>query len=117
MVGSRTPSIILPSDAMTLSRRPGWGFRAKNRTTTFTFWAANFDATFAALCGVSIMAMLAASLGCPIAEWPGTKALASRPLVNVRLDTIDIAPPEELPPDHSTFLLRFDLAKFGQRAI
>src|SRR5512139_638770 len=26
-------------------------------------------------------------------------------------------PPEELLPDHSTFLLRFDLAEFGQRAI
>ena len=54
----------------------------------------DFDATFAALFGVSMMAMLAGSLGCPIAEWPGTKALASRPLVNVRLDTIDIAPPK-----------------------
>src|SRR6476659_384520 len=102
---------------MIFSRRPGCGFLAKNRTTTFTFWAANFDATFAALCGVSIMAMLAGSLGCQIAEWPGTKALASRPWVNVRLDTIDIGPPEVLLPAHSTFLLRFDLAEFGQRAI
>src|SRR6478735_4576621 len=63
------------------------------------------------------MAMLAGSLGCPIAKLPGTKALASRPWVNVRLDTIDIGPPEELLPAHSTFLLRFDLAEFGQRAI
>src|SRR5512143_1677525 len=117
MVGSRTPSIILPSDAMIFSPRPGWGFRAKNRTTTFTFWADNFAATFAALFGVSIMAILPGSLGCPIAELPGTKALASRPLVNVLRDTTDIAPPEERLPDRSTFLLRFDLAEFGQRAI
>ena len=108
---------MLPSDAMIFSRRPGCGFLAKYRTTTFTFWADNFDATFAALFGVSIMAILAGSLGCPNAELPGTKALASRPSVNVRLDTIDIGPPEELLPDHSTFLLRFDLAEFGQRAI
>jgi len=33
-------------------------------------------------------------LGCPNAEWPGTKVLASRPVVNVRLDTIDIGPPK-----------------------
>ncbi|MGB8107242.1 MAG: hypothetical protein WCF47_23495 [Pseudolabrys sp.] len=78
---------------MIFSRRPGCGFLAKNRTTTFTFWAANFDVTFAALCGVSIMAMLAGSLGCPITKLPGTKALASRPWVNVRLDTIYIGPP------------------------
>ena len=61
------------------------------------------------------MAMLAGSLGCPSADVPGTKALASRPLVNVLLDTIDIAP-EELLPDHSAFLLRFDLTELGQRA-
>jgi len=61
-----------------------------------------------------MMAMLAGSLGCPIAEWPGgTKVLASRPLVNVRLDTIDIAPPDERLPDHSTFLLRLDLPELG----
>ncbi len=94
---------MFASDAMTFSRRPGWGFLAKNRTTTFTFWAANFDATFAALFGVSIMAIPAGSLGCPNAKWPGTKALASRPLVNVRLDTIDIAPPEELLPAAQPF--------------
>jgi hypothetical protein len=57
--------------------------------------------------------MLARSLGCPIAEWPGTKVLASRPLVNVRLDTSDIAPPDERLPDHSTFLLRLDLPELG----
>src|SRR5207342_1037129 len=63
-----------------------------------------------------MMAMLAGSLGCPNAEWPGTKALASRPLVNVRLDTIDIGPRRAVA-CRSTFLLRFDLAEFGQRAI
>src|SRR4029079_16498543 len=64
-----------------------------------------------------MMAMLAGSLGCPTAEVPGTKALASRPLVNVLRDTIDIAPPKELLPNHSAVLLRFDVAEFGQRAI
>src|SRR5215510_370229 len=117
MVGSRTPSIMLPSEAITFSRRPGCGFRAKNRTTTFTFWAASFDATFAAFCGVSIMAMLAGSLGCPIAEWPGTKALASSPVVNVRRDTVDIVPRKRAVPRCSAFLLRLDLVELGQRAL
>ena len=40
------------------------------------------------------MAIPAGSLGCPNAEWAGTKALARRPLVNIRRDTIDIAPPK-----------------------
>src|SRR5262245_11731828 len=96
MVGSRKPSIMLPSDAMTFSRSPAWGFRAKNRTTTLTFCADNFDANFAALCGVSIMAILAGSLGCPIARLLGTTALASSPLVNILRETTDIAPPDEL---------------------
>src|SRR4026209_1863019 len=102
---------------MTFSRRPGCGFRAKNRTATFIFCAASFGAACAALCGVSMMAMLAGSLGCPNAEVPGTKALASRPLVNVRLDTIDIAPRKSGCPDPPAFLLRFDLAEFGQRTV
>src|SRR5215467_11140031 len=114
MVGSRTPSIILPSHAMTFSRRPGWGFLAKKRTTTFTFWAESFAATFAALFGVSIMAIPAGSLGCPSAKLPGTKALASSPPVNALLDTVDMAPLKSCCPI-STFL-RFDLAICGQRA-
>src|SRR5262249_34341350 len=62
------------------------------------------------------MAILPGSLGCPTAELAGTKALASRPLVNVLLDTIDIAPLKSCRLC-STFLLRFDLAKFGQRSL
>src|SRR5262245_31298076 len=83
---------MLPSDAIIFSRRPNWVFLAKNRTTTFTFWADNFAAAFAALFGVSTMATLPGSLDCPTAELLGTKALASSPPVNVLLDTIDIAP-------------------------
>src|SRR5262249_23613430 len=63
----------------------------------------NFEATFAALCGVSIMAILPRSLGCPTAEFPGTKALASSPVVNVLLDTIDIAPLKSCLPDAHPF--------------
>ncbi|HZP68586.1 MAG TPA: hypothetical protein VFB29_01465 [Pseudolabrys sp.] len=54
---------MLPSEAMTFSRRPGCGLRAKKRTTTFTFWAASLEANFAALFGVSMMAMFPGSLG------------------------------------------------------
>src|SRR5262245_1908458 len=110
MVGSRTPSIMLPSDAMTFSRRPAWGFLAKNRTTTFTFWADNFDANFAALCGVSMMAILPGSLGCPTARLLGIKALASSPWVNILRETTDIAPLSCCP---GLALLSFDFVKFG----
>jgi hypothetical protein len=54
----------------------------------------NSAATFAALFGVSIMAILAGSLGCPTAELLGTKALANSPLVNVLLE-IGIALPRK----------------------